>query len=84
VTTVAEPKDKPGERNKRGGGMECPLCECPETYVVWTRDRVLKIDGKPQGFIVRARQCCNDQCRYRFQTEERITEDSKPPEKRSK
>jgi transcriptional regulator NrdR family protein len=55
-------------------GLECPLCACPESAVVWTRDRKLKVNGQAVGSRVRARECAA--CGYRFQTSERIQGES--------
>jgi transcriptional regulator NrdR family protein len=66
------------QQRKNVHGLECPLCGCPESEVIWTRKRMLTINGKLTGSIVRAREC--DACRYRFQTSESVTEASKPPD----
>jgi transcriptional regulator NrdR family protein len=54
-------------------GVECPNCGCPESEVVETRRRVLKVNGKLAGGIVRRREC--EHCGYRFTTNERVRED---------
>lgn len=69
--------------HKEAAGLECPICGCPESSVVWTRDRTLKINGKVVGSRIRARECGNELCGYRFQTSERISEDSMPTQRRS-
>ena len=67
------------KQHGQADGLECPRCGCPESKVVWTRDRTLRVNGQVEGARVRARECQNDNCGYRFQTSERIQEDSKPP-----
>ncbi len=67
---MAAPAPQPLKPN--GPGVECPLCGCPESEVIWVRKRVLKINGTHRGAIVRAREC--DHCKFRFTTNERITE----------
>lgn len=64
--------------NERVNGLGCPLCNCPQSEVIWVRKRSLRIDGKLQGSIVRARECMNDNCRHRYQTNERISEEYEP------
>ena len=61
------------EKESQTSGLECPLCGCPESRVVWVRKRTLKVNGKEVGSNVRAREC--DNCAYRFQTSEKIREE---------
>lgn len=64
--------------DKKTAGVECPICGYPESSVVWTRRRVLRVkksgedDYKTIGAIVRARECGNEQCNYRYQTSESV------------
>lgn len=66
---------------KEAAGLECPICGCADSSVVWTRDRSLKVNGQVVGSRIRARDCAN--CGYRFQTSERIFEDAYPVKART-
>lgn len=68
-------------KGSESGGLECPVCGCYESIVVYTRERSLKINGKRKGAIVRSRECQNDRCKHRFITSERLRDEGeyKPP-----
>lgn len=58
---------------KTAEGLECPHCGCPESEVIETRKRLLRIDGALTGGIYRRREC--EHCGMRFTTNERISGD---------
>ena len=49
-------------------GVTCPRCECPDSRVLQTRRRVLRVNGQDVGGIRREREC--DHCKKRFWTSE--------------
>lgn len=48
-------------------GVECPRCGCRRSKVAYVRNQTRS--------IMRARQCENESCGYRWQTRERTLED---------
>lgn len=68
-------------KQPKDSGLECPVCGYPDSSVVWTRKRTLRIrkageeEFKTVGAIVRARECGNEFCGYRYQTSEAVQEE---------